>query len=142
MMFDVKFLYAHTSTIPVNSDCTKTLRKITDSTTGSGLLTSIEEVLGVKVPDIKVDYSKWGVEEYSEAQKEYICNDVVYLNELYEHLATSMKPYEWPIYKTAWEAINNKIILDVGGYEDLLDHKQDPPNVASEKRQWFLNRFN
>lgn len=142
MMFDVKFLYAHTSTIPVNSDCTKTLRKITDSTTGSGLLTSIEEVLGVKVPDIKVDYSKWGVEEYSEAQKEYICNDVVYLNELYEHLATSMKPYEWPIYKTALEAINNKIILDVGGYEDLLDHKQDPPNVASEKRQWFLNRFN
>lgn len=139
-MFDAKFLSAYMHILPTNSECTKVMMKITNPGLRSGLASSIEDVLNVKVPNIKVDYTKWGVPELSEKQKEYICNDVVYLNELYEKLATKMTPLEWGVYQRARRIIYDKITLDTMGYEDLLNHRQEAPGVAMAKREWFLDK--
>ena len=103
----------------------------------SGLASAIEDILNVEVPDIRVDYTQWGVKELSQTQKDYICNDVVYLNELYLKLLAEMTQEEYLVYERAHRAVIDKTILDVQGYEDLLTHKQEKPGEANKKRIWF-----
>lgn len=141
LMFDAKFLMAYIGCMPVNPECTKVMMKVVHPGLRSGLASALEDVLHVDVPDIKVDYGKWGVPELSEKQKEYICNDVVYLNELYQKLVTVMSNRQWELYRAAIDAVQKKVLLDVSGYDDLLDYKQNSAAEGAAKRKWWVDRL-
>lgn len=152
-MFDARFLFMYTKVLPANPGCTKILSKILSPQTSSSLGPTIRTFLNVEMPDVRVDYQKWDVKEFSEEQKEYLGNDVIYLPELYN----TMKPillksrqYEenpnlitasrnhYNIYQRALSAATNTVILECYGYDDLLKYEQDRPDIAIEKRKLFL----
>ena len=62
---------------------------------------------------------------------------LLFLNELYEKIATTMTEEQWEIYLKAVAVTNNIVDLNVEGYEDLLDHKQDKPEESAAKRNWI-----
>jgi ribonuclease D len=134
--FDTRFILAYMNTNVMNVECTKVLMKIMHPHLKSGLFESVENLLHVTIPDVPVDYKAWAVEELDGNQKEYICNDVLYLQELWHLLAQQITPEQFNIYIKALTALEQKIYLDVAGYDDLLDYPQNTYEEALSKRAW------
>jgi ribonuclease D len=119
--------------------CTKTLMKIVHPELPSGLANSIKNILGIKLKQPRVDYTKWKEDKLTEKQKAYAADDVLYLYTLAQQLYKDARQREISVYHDAMDAIRRMTRNQVEGYEDLFDYPQD--KQALEKRKAWLVRW-
>lgn len=119
-LFDIRFLKRWLGIdIAGPVECTKTLAKFIYPGEPSGLAKIVRARYGIKLPHIS-DYNWDG--KLSAKQKEYIVGDVLYLNDILKDLKREATHEQLSRYPLAIRTIRNKVILEVEGYEDVLDY--------------------
>ena len=73
----------------------------------------------------------------STQQKEYITGDVLYLNDLVKDLKKEATHDQLSRYPLAIRTLRNKVILEVEGYEDVLDYStSDKERIQGIRHTW------
>lgn len=139
--FDIRFLKASLLVNCVQIECTKTMMKIHFPEIHSGLGSTLEHILGVKI-DKNISHKGWNANKLSKRQLEYATTDVLYLIELYDQLSEQMiEQHTFCTYSKALEAIIIKSYLEVEGYVDLFEYKQESAKSTKRYKDWW-NKLN
>lgn len=132
--FDIGFLKASLGVETNDVACTKTLMKMVYPKTSSGLGSTIEKLFDIEI-DKSIDHGGWDKEELDDRQLEYAANDVLYLINIYERLIEEV----YFNYFRAIDAIVSKTYLEVEGFTDLFDYKQNDYRQTNRERKWWID---
>lgn len=140
-MFDLRFLKSGMRVdVGGRIECTKTLMKICHPEMQSGLGVSLRKIVDVVIDkkifrEIKND---WDAEPLSRKQVLYAAGDVLYLHKLLRKLKLDCKWHDLERYASAMTAIRRMASLQVEGYTDLFDYRQNAYDTTLEQRNWWL----
>lgn len=113
-------------------ECTKTLSKMVQPGKSSGLAALVKRTFGITLP--KMATFNWDG-KLDQNKKDYIVGDVLYLHKLVKELKKKASHGLLLRYPLAIQAIRNKAILEVEGFEDVLDYKQSKGLDLQETRE-------
>jgi ribonuclease D len=135
--FDLRFIYAYMGVVTSQPiECTKTLMKMLYPGSKSGIGYTILKSTGIRLPSIKVDYTKWCVPELSDNQIEYAASDVIALIPALRNLRAQLNEVMWHKYRRAMEGVSILAEMDVDGFDDLWAYRQNSRVEALKKREW------
>jgi len=115
-------------------ECTKALSKMIQPGLPSGLAPLVKRTLGITMPYMKG--FNWDG-KLTPLQKDYIAGDVLYLHRLVVELKRRAPHGMLLRYPVVIQAIRNKAILEVEGFEDVLDYGQsEGQKLATIRDEW------